>query len=235
MSGKPALILYFTVIVLFMISIVFKIDELSLLTKPVIIPSIFFYYTQKNEGKMNWYYLLIVLIFFIGDMIVLVDLENSFRVIVPMFIVSYGLFLKALIEDSMKIRLSEIKSPHLFALLLCLFLLLYLFISSLDLLMEIQEGTVWLLIIYGTVLLLVGLVSSLNYIINPTRLSFLMILTSLCFVISDVFFVLKKYFLEAEMLDYISNLAQALSYFFLTRYFLLKSVSKNILNDDAAS
>ncbi|MGX7666161.1 lysoplasmalogenase family protein [Flavobacterium pedocola] len=229
MSGKPALILYFSVTILFMVSLVFNMEELALLTKPVIIPSIFFYYMQKKKGNLNWYYFICSLIFFVGDMLVLVDAEHAFQIIVPIFIVAYSLFLKVLIDDSMQIRLSEIRSPHLFAILLCLFLLLYLFISSLDLLMDIQERSIWLLVIYGTVLLLIGFLSSLNYIIKPTRLSLLMILTTLCFVISDVFYVLNKYFLEVNMLDYISNFAQALTYFFLTRYFLLKDQYRKIL------
>lgn len=228
MSGKPALILYFSVIILFMVSLVLKMDELTLLTKPVIIPSIFFYYTQKKEN-INWFYVLMLFIFFAGDMIVLIDFENSFRIIVPMFIVSYSLFLKSLVDDSMGISLNEIKSSHLFALLLCLFLLLYLFISSLDLLMEIERGSIWFLVVYGTVLLMAGLLSSLNYIIKPSRLSLLMTLTTLCFVVSDVFFVLKKYFLEVEILDYISNLMQALSYFFLTHYYLQKDRYRSII------
>lgn len=222
MMNKPALILYFVACAVFMLSVVIGNGDMMLVAKPVIVPAIFFYYLQEKKIKFSWSYVLITALFFIGDMIVLIDLPELFTVIVAVFLIAYLFFLKGLIDDLVNIRWKFINKTHLFALLICVFFLIYLLISSVDIMIASKVEPLWLMIFYGIALMFVGGVASMNYIIRPSRYSTFMILASLSFVISDIFFLLKMDFPEIEILNYLNNFTQIISYYFLTKYYLLK-------------
>lgn len=225
MKNKPALLLYFVACVFFMLAIVLNNSELMLLSKPIIVPAIFFYYMQEKQ-RVNWNYIVIIMLFFIGDMTVLIDLPDFFVFIVSVFLIAYLFFLKELVDDLVLIRFRGINKTHLFALLLCVFFLIYLLISIIDVLIEAKTENIYLMVFYGVILTSIGTIASINHIIKPSRGTFFMILTSLSFVISDVFYILKQDFLEIEILNYLNNFTQILSYYFLTKYYLLKE-SKN--------
>jgi len=224
--NKFALILYFVACTVFMLAVVMSNSELMLVSKPVIVPSIFFYYLQEKRIKFNWSYVFMIFLFFIGDMIVLIDLPELFTVIVVVFLIAYIIFLKGLIDDLANIRLKFINKTHLFTLLICVSFLIYLLISSVDMMIASKTEHLWLMILYGIVLLSIGAIASLNYIVRPTRYNTFMILASLSFVVSDIFYILKKDFSEIEILNYLNNFTQIISYYFLTKYYLLKEEYK---------
>ncbi len=216
--------MYFIACMVYMLGVVLDNNELMLVSKPVIVPAIFFYYLQERKIKFSWTYTLITILFFTGDMIVLIDSENLFVLIIAVFLLAYLFFLKGLVDDLVTIRLRFINKTHLFALLICVFFLIYLLISIVDVLIENKAENLGLIVLYGIILVSLGTLASLNYITRPSRYTTFMILTSLSFVISDVFYILKKDFLEIEILDYLNNFTQIVSYYFLTQYYLLKDL-----------
>lgn len=222
MKNKPALIMYFIACVFYMMGVMMDNNEIMLVAKPVIVPAIFFYYLQEKKIKFNWTYTLITILFFTGDMIVLIDSDNLFILVIAVFFLAYLFFLKGLVDDLVTIRLQFINKTHLFALLICVFFLIYLLISIVDVLIENKTENLGLIVLYGIVLVSIGTLASLNYITKPSRYTTFMILASLSFVISDVFYILKKDFLEIAILDYLNNFTQIISYYFVTKYFILK-------------
>ncbi|HSD13985.1 MAG TPA: lysoplasmalogenase family protein [Flavobacterium sp.] len=222
MKIKPALLLYFISCAVFMLSVVIESSNLMLISKPVIVPSIFFYYLQERRFPVSWFYSSIIVLFFAGDMILLIDPNNYFPIIISMFLLGYLLYFKGIFDDFIRIRSHFLTKAHLLVLLICVFLLVFLQISIMDIVLESKTDYLWLLMVYGVVLVLIGFISSWNYIMYPSRYTTFMILTSLSFVISDVFYILKKESLGIDIFEYLNNLSQALSYYFLTKYFLLK-------------
>lgn len=214
--------MYFIACVFYMLGVMMDNNEIMLVAKPVIVPAIFFYYLQERKIKFNWTYTLITILFFTGDMIVLIDSDNLFILVIAVFLLAYLFFLKGLVDDLVTIRLQFINKTHLFALLICVFFLIYLLISIVDVLIENKSENLGLIVLYGIVLVSIGILASLNYITKPSRYTTFMILASLSFVISDVFYILKKDFLEIAILDYLNNFTQIISYYFLTKYFILK-------------
>ncbi|WP_035678525.1 lysoplasmalogenase family protein [Flavobacterium limnosediminis] len=222
MNNKPALILYFIACAIFMLAVVMGSAELMLISKPIIAPSVFFYYMQEKKQRLNWIYVSIISLFFISDMIVLIDQENFFLIVLSLFLLGYLLFFKGILDDFIRIRFHFVKKTHLLVLLISVFLLVFLLLSMLDIVVEFNSDYLWLFVIYGLLLALIGFVSAWNYNMFPSRYTTFMLLTGLSFIISDVFYVLKKDSLEIEVFDYFNNFTQVLSYYFLTRYFLLK-------------
>lgn len=214
--------MYFIACVFYMMGVMMDNNEIMLVAKPVIVPAIFFYYLQEKKIKFNWTYALITILFFTGDMIVLIDSDNLFILVIAVFFLAYLFFLKGLVDDLVTIRLQFINKTHLFALLICVFFLIYLLISIVDVLIENKTENLGLIVLYGIVLVSIGTLASLNYITKPSRYTTFMILASLSFVISDVFYILKKDFLEIAILDYLNNFTQIISYYFVTKYFILK-------------
>lgn len=193
-----------------------------LVSKPIIAPAILFYYVQENRKKTSWSYIIIVSFFFIGDMLVLLEIENALFVIVSIFLIAYILFLKDISDDLLRSRLKIIHKKNLLVLLICIFLLIYLLVTVLDLMIESHMKNLVLFLFYGIVLVLIGGISSFNYVLKQTRFTFFMLIASLCFVISDVFFILKSHFQEVEIFNLFNNLPQVLSYYYLTKYYILR-------------
>nr|WP_294939160.1 lysoplasmalogenase family protein [uncultured Flavobacterium sp.] len=222
MSNKYSLILYFVAGLAFMLGVVLNNSELMLVSKPIIAPAIFFYYLQEKHEKFDWSYTAIITLFFIGDMIVLIELPNAFLAIVTTFLIAYLFFLKGIIDDLVVNRFRSLNRMQFFSILVAAFFLLYLLITSLDILIEAKTENMWVLVLYGIILLFIGVISSLNYIFHPSRYMTFMLLTAVCFIISDLFYLLKNDFLEIEIFSYVNNSTQVLSYFFLTQYYILK-------------
>ncbi|WP_162147255.1 lysoplasmalogenase family protein [Flavobacterium enshiense] len=222
MMNKPALLLYFIASAVFMLSVILNNTELMLISKPVIVPAIVFYYLQEKKMIVNWVYMAIVSLFFACDMITLIDPDSFFPLIISLFLLGYLIYFKGIFDDFIRIRYHFVNRTHLLVLLICIFLLVFLQVSLMDIVMASRTEYVWLLVIYGVVLVLIGFISSWNYIMLPSRYTTFMLLASLSFIISDVFYVLKKDYFEIEILEYVNNLAQVLSYYYLTKYFLTK-------------
>lgn len=224
-ESRPPLVLYFIACAIYMLSVILKDENLMLLSKPVIAPSILFYYWQEMKGRISFAYLATIVLFFIGDMVILIGMKESFIYIILLFLIAYVIYLKNISENLIKYKLRIKQKTHFLVLLMCIFFLFYLFVASMDLLIESGMKNLGLLIVYGLILLLIGFVSSFSYILKPSRLNFFMCITSLCFIISDVFYTLKTYYYELEIFDWFNNLTQVLSYYYVTKYFIIKQLS----------
>ncbi|KGO90756.1 lysoplasmalogenase family protein [Flavobacterium suncheonense] len=222
MKIKPPLLLYFVACLFYMVSVCVGNGEMMLLSKPVIIPSMLFYYIQETKQRINWNYIVIIFLCFIGDMLTLLDIEGAHLVIISVFLIAYCFYLKSITDDLLLNQLKITYKKNFLVLLICFFFLIYLLITILDLLVESQAENLLLLLFYGIVLVLIGGVSSFNYILKQTRFTFFMLIATLCFVISDVFYILRAHFEEVEVFSLFNNLPQVLSYYYLTKYYILK-------------
>jgi hypothetical protein len=73
---NSALILYFTAFVLYIIAVLIGSDNLELFSKPIIIPSIYYFYYISVRGKINYLFSFSVLSFFIGEILHLISREE---------------------------------------------------------------------------------------------------------------------------------------------------------------
>lgn len=93
-KSNSALILYFTSFTLYVIAIFIRSDNLELFSKPIIIPSIYYYYYISVRGKIDYLFSFSVLSFFIGEILHLISKED-FNIIglvfllIPYFFILY--------------------------------------------------------------------------------------------------------------------------------------------------
>lgn len=226
MKNKPPLLLYFIACLFFMFAVYDGNNEIMLLSKPVIAPAILFYYIQETRQKINWNYIIIIALFFIGDMLVLLDVEGTYFVVISVFLIAYCFFLKSITDDLLRNRMKITHKKNFLVLLIPMFFLIYLLVTLLDLMIESHTDNLVLFLFYGIVLVLIGGISCFNYVLKQTRFTFFMLIATLCFIISDVFFILKSHFEEVEIFNLFNNLPQVLSYYYLTKYYILKPVKQ---------
>ena len=94
---NSALLLYFIAIILFVIASIFGNENLELFSKPMIIPSLFYYYYIRVRGRINFLFSFSILLYFIGEIILLINKDAFFFegfafFLIPYFIISYFLF-----------------------------------------------------------------------------------------------------------------------------------------------
>jgi hypothetical protein len=98
-EAKIPLYLFVLSGLLFVFSEAFGIEMIGFLVKPIIIPSIFFFYILTRSTKVNFLFSLIFLLFFVGDMIIMLYSQEFMSLILLPFMISYIILLKFIFED----------------------------------------------------------------------------------------------------------------------------------------
>ena len=96
---NSALILYFTAFVLYMIAVIIGSDNLELFSKPIIIPSIYYYYYISVRGKVNYLFSFSILSFFIGEILHLISREDFNISGLIFLLIPYFIILHFIIQD----------------------------------------------------------------------------------------------------------------------------------------
>jgi hypothetical protein len=217
-TNKIVLYSYFVSCFLAIIADIFKFDGLMLFTKPLIIPSLFFYYFTETK-KVNVLICLFLFSNFIGDSIGLMNFENELYYIIPPFFMSILFMIIIMIKniENFKFNFFNILSLTIIASFLTYILSLFLELFSLeDRNIQIQVG------VFGFILIIFALLASYNIIwkINTSNL-YLMMCAS-CVLISDVFYLIFNFQNQLLILDFIHFGCQLISYFFFIKYFLIR-------------
>jgi hypothetical protein len=211
---SPALALYIFSSILNAISFCFTNDLIYLISKPIITCSLFIYYLEIKN--INIYFDLTILCFFFQDLIVLfkLDLENYFLTILNslIYIIIVYCTIKNMFEKPLAIRKVYFLVIVTFLNYLFLFFVLY-SIESIDLTLNI--------LFFIKILILSVLASLLlfNFLFINNQKNDYGIIMCCCFITSNTFFFLYKFYIKNELLYVLKMLVQFASYFFLLKYF----------------
>jgi hypothetical protein len=227
-ANAPSLVLYFLACA---ITILFNLMEtytFAIYSKAVIVPSIFIYYLVTNNYRISGTKSLIFLFSFIGEVYLLMD--NTYTETTPIicFLLVYSLILKFVISDFRKLSFNK---KEVFQILGMLILISSLFITILNLKLEKLRFDFSVFIVYAFLLGILSLLSFSNFIAKPSYTFLNLILMSICFIISNVFYVLDNFYFPLMTFKIIENIAQIFSYFFMVNYFIGndKSRAENII------
>ncbi len=206
---KGLTILFFTVSLLDIIGVAINNSWLQVIFKPMIILSLMALYYFSVDKKSNWY-LLALAFSFLGD-VLLMDKNNLFLYGIAAFLISQILFIK-LIGSQLKPSSFKQKITAIFPFLIYVIILLSILKPNLgEFLIPV--------VIYGITISIFGVVSLLNYLVNKTRISQVLLFGVVLFILSDSMIALNKfhetkaYYGVAIMITYI--LAQYLIFRFM--------------------
>lgn len=220
MSKNPALFLYVTSGLLFLLSLYFKSEDLMLVVKPMIIPSILYYYFTKRKNNINSIFVISVIFFFVGDMLFLINYEDFFVLGMLIFLIPYLFVIFFLYEDIKQIIAKRENNKIDFTFIVILLILLNLMITVLKAL-ELSSLTEEILyLLFGIELVTMGVMASMIYFHSSIKRNFYLAITISTFIISDLFFVLNKNIQNLLVFELINGTAQTASYFFYINYFL---------------
>ena len=217
---KPSLLLYFASSLLVLFAVVINKQELEQLVKPIVIPSIYFYYLQYRYKRVNWWFSIAILACFVGDMIVLIDPQFEILCIIFSFLVCYIILIKFGIEDLVPQKLTIANIG--FGIISVGFLLFVIF-SIIDLMEPKSTERYILFLLYGICLLILTVISLFNFFSDASKAALYFSIMALCMVISDVFYSFYHFIEPFEMFNYINIFFQLASYYCMVSYFLVRN------------
>lgn len=216
-ATKITLIFYFFVAGLAILANILNNETLLLLAKPLVVPSIYFYYFI-NSKKINILFTIAIFWSFIGESIGLMNFENEIFLIIVPFFISNILILFLVIKDKDRFRF---KAINVLSMVIILFFLIFTWCSIVELFSSGESNILLLQIaIYGLSLLVLALFTGYKIIsrINYSNISLTIYVT--CILISNVFYIIYSYQYAIVALDIIHFSTQMISYYFLVLFML---------------
>ncbi|WP_130734986.1 lysoplasmalogenase family protein [Flavobacterium sp. J27] len=215
-----ASLLLFTIAGIFYVVASCLDDELLiLLSKPIIIPSIVFYYFTQIRRKSDDLFVLSLILFFIGDILYLINIEDYYYFGLFLFLIPYLIVLFFIYKDfRLLLQVREIKKVDV-SLVIVMLTILYLIYSLLTLIEFDSKKEFVYVLLFGLELFFMTLLTALVFLYSTYRKNAYLAFTVVSFILSDVFFMLDKQF-NILVFKLVNTLAQTLSYYFYVMYFL---------------
>lgn len=223
--SSPAFIVYLIASFFAVIGIALNNDFLVLLSKPIIVPSIFFYYLQIKKTKINWLFTIAVLFSFIADMIILFELQNGDVSVALLNIGMYLIFLYLSVKEFSYKSMTILNFPYF---IIIVFAFMSILCIMLDLMTNLDSLLHNLFVFYGIILSLLASVIVFNHLKNFSLRTFYALIMCICFVTSDVFFALYNFYLKMAVFTIFNVTVQFASYYYMIKYFTSDVVNREI-------
>lgn len=218
-ASTPSLILFFSTSIL---AIIFKLlnhDMAVLYTKSMIIPSLFIYYLVSNSYKISYLKIVIFFAFFIRDVFNILKINETAMGAFLCVLFVYILLLYIALKEFKDLKFSHKDTFSIFILIFIIGTICY---SVLNLKLENLELNFSLYAFFGIILSVLSIVSIINYMKSESYAFFHGMLMCICFIITDIFFIIYKFYFYNYVFTLVSLITQFLSYFFMVNYFLEK-------------
>lgn len=222
--NKPSLYFYFAACFLVVIFNLLGFISYMSFTKSVIIPLIFIYYFITNGYKISFVKAMVFLLCFIGNIFNFLQFEISPLGALLSFLVVNLLLLKLAIDDLRSLKFDENdRIPIVISLL---------FVSSIGIsVLSLQyENIVFdfsLYIIYALVSGILIFVAITNYIKKSNYAFLNLLIFSVASMMSDIFYMINKFYVPLFAFSFISDSIQVFTYFFIASYFIANDQFKN--------
>ena len=219
-TSTPALIFYILSGLLFFISAISGNEYLTLISKPIIIPSIFFYYWQERHGRISFRFAMVLFLLFVSGILNLFDDEKIFFYVIVFNLLAYCILLSFVLKSvfEQKFRFPDkINLSYIVLMFLFLSSLLY---TSLVLMFDLRFELYFIIIIYGISSVSLGSLSTILYTQKQSQANFFLMMTSFTFIMSDLFYVMYYYYFDFVIFRGISILSYIVSFYVLVNYFL---------------
>jgi uncharacterized membrane protein YhhN len=182
-----------------------------------------------NNYKIDLIKAGIFLFSFIGDVFILMNYNDSETGSVLSFLIVYVLLIIHLFQGLKKLKFGKI---DVLFLLCVIIVMVVLSITILSLQFEKMKTDFSIIIIYSIILSMLICISVMNYIIKSSFAFLNLVLMSVFFMFSDIFYVLNGFYLKLSVFSLIEMATQVFSYFFMVNYFIANDKSINKLNNN---
>lgn len=212
-----ALRLYIFCSTLAVLATIIDNDLMMLLVKPAVVPAILYYYLTCKTTKVNWLFISVLMLNFIGDTIVLLEIKEQTLIIMVPYFISYLILFYFSIQDVRKMKF--VKSGILVTTLIFCFLMYVLF-ELIQMFIDTNPELIIPVIVYGIVLAAFGCVAIYSYYSKVVAFTFYLLMFVITSIVSDVFYMLFHFLFQIPLLNYIEFMLQLVSYYFVVKYFI---------------
>ncbi len=207
---KVAFLVFVLVATLDIIGIIFKIQTLIYIFKPLILLSLLVLYVV-SVSKINKWYILALIFSFFGDVFLIFIGEFYFIIGLVSFLIAHLIFIKIVINS--------IKDTSLFKIIFSIIPFLIVFSLLLFVLKDSLEEMLIPVIVYGLTISTFGAVSLINYLGYKSTKTLLMLVGSIVFIVSDSVLAINKFYYEAVIFNVVIMIT-----YVLAQYFIYKSM-----------
>ena len=218
----PALILYLSSSILYLLSVIFNYSDLILLFKPIIASSMLFYYLQECKGKVNFWYTLVLILLFISGILNTFEDEFVLIYIITVNFFIYGILLTNTILSLFKLKIKLINKINVSYVIITSFFLMTLAYVSIFVVFNPTSDIYYFIVLYSLVLLFLGIFNTIKYMANYSKANVYLMISTFCFIICDLFYALYYYYYDFIFFRYVSILCNVINFYFLVNYFLAK-------------
>lgn len=215
-DSRPSFILFVMASTGVIVGKIFDWELLMLLTKPMVVPAIFYYYLQTKTKNTNLIFSMVMFLFFLGDMIILLDPKSGLLGIMICAMLAHLLLIKLAFEDRLQLKFSFF---NLFFLTLLLLLPSYILYLLLNLNEDSIDKNYLLFLVYGVVLIFLVGISIINHLSHHETSSLYMSAMAISLMLSDVLYSIAHFILDLPLLDHINLAIQFMAYYFMVKYF----------------
>ncbi len=220
-TKKVALILYIICSFLVVFAAIIGSNELFFVTKPIIIPAIFFYYLSiNNENKVSVIVALILILYFIGNSIGLLELKNAVEMVMIPYFSAYLLLIWFGIDDFRKLTLNKTAFFLAFIFLVLMFMITYYIINVFK---SHHPGLVIPVVFYATFLSSYGAIALYSYKTQKNQIFYYLLIFVMIRISSDVFYMIYQMVSPIVYFNYFQLSMEFLSYYFMVKYFVAKT------------
>lgn len=218
-----ALILCFVAILLYLIAVLLGSDNLELLSKPIIIPAVYYFYYISVKGKINFLFSFSILSYFFAEILLLISATDFLYPGLVCFGIPYLIITYFLAQDFLYYLKKRKYAINNFSFYIIIILLLYLLYNVLSFINESSKLEFSFYIFNGILLFVMGIFAFLIQFNFNNKTILYMVLMVVFFIISDLFFIFSKSTKDVIALKMISIISQQLSYFFYVSYFIYRT------------
>lgn len=215
--SKVALHLYLYASIITVIAVFFDWKWVEFVAKPIIIPSIFYYYTQVNKNKFSSMLVVLLVLNFASDMISVFDYENKEDIISALNLIANLILIYFFTSDFRILKnFNKRNLPQLSLSLIGFLIITYFFLTLIP---GLNVLKLLYYLIYGIVLSVMATISIQNFITSNSMKSFYAMLVSIAFIFTDTFYVIYNFYLPMKIFLLFNLAIQFGSYFYLVKYF----------------
>ncbi len=194
--------------------------EMVIFFKPFVVLSLCFVYIVKAKN-INYLVLFTMIMVMISEIFTMKDFSKYFGILVLFLSVHYVVNMVIIWRSLQKVKIS-LKKIFTTQLIITMILIIYVVLSVAELIMPIpsvSENKVFLNVLIICFVSFIGCCYYI-YLNSRTVISYSLMVTASCFLISNILTALDKLYVSIEIFTIMSNILQISGEFFLIKFFI---------------
>src|SRR5690606_32022695 len=177
---------------------------------------IYYFYLQTKTRRTSWVFSAVLISFFLGDMIMLLDTDAGLYGVMIAGMVGHLLLINLALSDRSALKFNLF---NLTFLAILLFLPSYILYTLLHLSVDSISEHYFFFLSYGVILIFFVGVAVIQYLSHGDAPSLYLCTAALALLTSDLLYSISRFIMEMELLVNINLAAQFMAYYFMVRYY----------------